>query len=157
MPTSPDNRLRSERGFTLAELLVGCGIFGILAAIAVPRMTAAQPGFRLNGAARDVYAQLMWARGQAVEDGNRYVVTVPNNHTLSILDDNDSDGVADTGETVTTIDVQLAYPDVTISKSGVDPTFLPKGTTLGSTTFTVANSAGSRTITVSLTGVVKIN
>ncbi len=148
-----------QRGFTLAELLVGCALFGILSAIAVPRFIASQPGFRLNGATRDVFAQLMRARGLAVEENNNYVVSFPNNHTLSVLDDNDNNGTQNGGEGATTVDVQLSYPDITISKGGgqPDPTFLPRGTTQGNTTITVTNSAGSRTISVNVTGVVKIN
>jgi prepilin-type N-terminal cleavage/methylation domain-containing protein len=146
-------------GFTLAELLVGCALFGIVAAIAVPRFIASQPGLRLNGATRDVYAQLMRARGLAVEENNNHVVSIPNNHTLSILDDNDNSGTTTAGDSTTTVDIQLNYPDITISKGGgqPDPTFLPRGTTQGNTTITVTNSAGSRTISVNITGVVKIN
>jgi type IV fimbrial biogenesis protein FimT len=149
----------TQSGFTLIELLVGCAIFGILTAIAVPRFVAFQPGFRLNGATREIYAELMRARGLAVEQNNNYLVSIPNNHTLSILDDNDNSGAQNGGEVVTTVDIQLSYADVTFAKGGgqPDPTFLPRGTTLGNTTITVTNSSGSRTISVNVTGVVKIN
>ena len=101
----------------------------------------------------------MWARTQAVDQNNQFIVSLADNHTLSILDDNNGNGSADVGETVTTVDIQLAYPDVTITKGLADPnpTFLGRGTTLGTTSFTVSNSAGSRTITVNITGVIKIN
>jgi prepilin-type N-terminal cleavage/methylation domain-containing protein len=147
------------RGFTLAELLVGCALFGILAAISVPRFIAFQPSLRLNGATRDVFAQLMWARARAVEENNRYVVSLPSNHSLSILDDNNNNGAADTGEPTTVVDIQLEYPDITVTKAvgDPDPVFLPRGTTQGTTTIIVTNSAGSRTVSVNITGVVKIN
>jgi type IV fimbrial biogenesis protein FimT len=148
-----------QSGFTLLELLAGCALFGILTAIAVPSFTAVQPSLRLNGAARQAYGRLMWARSQAVDQNNQFIVSLANNHTLSILDDNNGNGSADVGETVTTVDIQLAYPDVTITRGLADPnpTFLGRGTTLGTTNFTVSNSAGSRTITVNITGVIKIN
>ena len=151
--------LRDRRGFSIGELIVGCALFGILAAISVPQYVASQPGFRLNGATREVFAQLMRARGLAVEENNNYVVSLLNNHTLSIHDDNNNNGSTDTGESTTTIDIQLSYSDITVSKGGgqPDPTFLPRGTTQGNTTITVANSAGSRTISVNITGVVRIN
>ena len=87
--------------------------------------------------------QLMRARGLAVEQNNNYLVSIPNNHTLSILDDNDNSGAQNGGEVVTTVDVQLSYADVTFAKGGgqPDPTFLPRGTTLGNTTITVTNSS----------------
>ncbi len=152
-------RLLAQVGFTVTELLVGCALFGVVAAISVPRFVAFQPGFRLNGATRDTFAQLMRTRGLAVGENNNYVVSLANNHTLSILDDNNNNGTADAGEAITTVDLQLNYSDVTISKNVGDPnpTFLPRGTTQGNTTLTLTNSAGSRTISVNITGVVKIN
>ncbi|HEY7322218.1 MAG TPA: GspH/FimT family pseudopilin [Candidatus Binatia bacterium] len=151
--------VRSKCGFTLPELLVACFLFSIIAAIAVPRFIASQPAFRLNGATREVFAELMRVRGLAVEQNNDYVVSLSNNHTLSILDDNNNNGTSDAGESTTTVDIQLNYPDVTISKGTgqPDPTFLPRGTAQGNTTLTIANSAGSRTLSVNITGVVKIN
>ncbi|MGH7793340.1 MAG: GspH/FimT family pseudopilin [Candidatus Binatia bacterium] len=152
-------KINAHAGFTVAELLVGCALFGILAAISVPRFMAFQPSLRLNGATRDVFAQLMWARGRAVEENNHYIVSFPNNHTLSILDDNNNSGAADGGETSILVDVQLSYPDIIITKGAgdPDPVFLPRGTTQGNTTLTVTNSAGSRTVSVNITGVVKVN
>jgi type IV fimbrial biogenesis protein FimT len=151
--------VRNKSGFTLTELIVACSLFGIMTAIAVPRFVASQPSFRLNGATRQVFAQLMRTRGLAVEQNNNYVVSLSNNHTVLILDDNNNSGTLDAGEGTTTVDIQLDYPDVTISKGSghPDPTFLPRGTTQGNTTLTVTNSAGSRTISVNVTGVVKIN
>jgi Tfp pilus assembly protein FimT len=150
---------KNQLGFTIAELLVGCALFGTLAAISVPRFIAFQPQMRLNGATRDVFAQLMRARAKAVEENNNYVVSFPNNHTLSILDDNNNNGTADSGETVTSIDVQLTYADITITKTTghPDPAFVPRGTAQGNTTLTMTNSAGSRTVSINLTGVVKID
>jgi Tfp pilus assembly protein FimT len=149
----------NKSGFTVTELLVGCSLFGMMVAIAVPRFVASQPAFRLSGATRQVFAQLMRTRGLAVEQNNNYIVSLSNNHTLSILDDNNNNGALDVGESTTTVNIQLDYSDVTISKGTgqPDPTFLPRGTTQGNTTFTVANSAGSRTISVNVTGVIKIN
>jgi prepilin-type N-terminal cleavage/methylation domain-containing protein len=156
---NPTLALTESRGFTLAELLVGCALFGILAAISVPRFIAFQPSLRLNGATRDVFAQLMWARARAVEENNRYIVSLPNNHSLSIVDDKNNNGTTDAGETITVIDIQLEYPDITLAKAvgDPDPVFLPRGTTQGATTIIVTNSAGSRTVSVNITGVVKIN
>src|SRR5215471_14652449 len=61
-------RLTDLRGFSLAELVIGIVVFGILAAIAVPQFLAFRPKNRLNGAARQVYSELMWARSKAVND-----------------------------------------------------------------------------------------
>jgi type IV fimbrial biogenesis protein FimT len=148
-----------NKGFTLAELIVWLGVFGVLAAIAVPEFVAFQPGLRLNGAAREILAQLMWARAKAVEQNNNFVVSFPSNHSLSILDDKNNNGVADTGESTKTIDIQTDYYDTTVAKGSgqPDPVFRPRGTAIGNTTLTVSNSSGSRSVVVSVTGVVKIN
>ena len=148
-----------DQGFTIAELIVWLGVFGILASIAVPGFVAFQPGFRLNGAAREIFADLMWARAKAVEQSNNFVVSFPNNHSLLILDDKNNNGLADAGESIKTVDIQNDYYDATVSKGGgqPDPIFYPRGTAVGNTTLTVTNSSGSRTVTVSATGIVKIN
>jgi type IV fimbrial biogenesis protein FimT len=148
-----------NKGFTLAELIVWLGVFGILTAIAVPEFTAFQPGLRLNGAAREILAQLMWARARAVEQNNNFVVFFPTNHSLSILDDKNNNGVVDVGESTKTIDIQANYYDATVVKGSgqPDPIFYPRGTAVGNTALTVSNSSGSRTVSVSVTGVVKID
>ncbi|TMA94898.1 MAG: type II secretion system protein, partial [Deltaproteobacteria bacterium] len=53
--------LTDRRGFSLGEILVAIGVFAILAAIALPQFTAFRPQSRLNGAARQVFSELMWA------------------------------------------------------------------------------------------------
>ena len=145
------------RGFTLAELLTVMTVLGVLTAIAVPNYVAMQPGLQLNGAAREILGKLMWARSKAVEQNNQWVVTFPTNHTFQILDDKNNNGTADAGESTQTIDINTDYPNVTISKSGSDPTFNSRGTAGGSTTITITNTHGSKTVTVSGTGNVKIN
>ena len=150
-------RLSDIRGFTLAEMLVVVSILTIMSAIAMPTYLAFQPGFRLNGGAREILVKLMWARAEAVEENSTYVVTFPNNHSLNIFKDSNLNGSWDSGEWTQTIDIQLAYSDVTFSVSGSNPTFNGRGTANGSTTITVTNPSGSKTVTVSPTGNVKIS
>lgn len=146
-----------RKGFTLGEMIAALGVFAVVMAVAVPNYLAFQPNMRLNGAAREVLGKLRWARAKAVEQNNPYKVTFPDDHSMTILDDKDSDGAADAGEWTQTIDIQSDYSDVTLSKSGLDPTFNARGTASGSTTITVTNSSGSKTITVTATGNVQIN
>ena len=149
--------LSDIQGFTLAEMLVVVSLMTIITAIGVPTFLAFQPGFRLNGGTREVLSRLMWARGEAVEENTTYVVNFPNNHSLQIFKDSNLNGSWDTGEWTQTIDIQIAYSDVTLSVSGSNPTFNGRGTANGSTTITVTNSSGSKTVTVSPTGNVKIS
>lgn len=148
-----------NRGFSLAELLTVTAIIGIVAAVAMPSFLAMQPGMRLNGASREVLGKLMWARAQAVEENITYSVIFPTNHSMTIIRDANANGAADTGETTESVDIQTDYSDCTFTVSGGDttPNFLGRGTTNGGTTITISNTAGSRVVTVSLTGNIKIN
>lgn len=152
-------RVTDSAGFTIAELIVWLGVFAILSAIAIPQYIAFQPGLRLNGAAREILSQLMWARSKAVEQSNNFVVSFPSNHTLLILDDKNNNGIADFGESTRSVDIQNDYSDTTFEKGGgqPDPVFYPRGTAAGATILRITNSSGSRTVSVSATGVVKID
>jgi Tfp pilus assembly protein FimT len=149
--------LAGTRGFTVSQMLAALTVMAGVFAIGVPRYVAFQPGMQLNGAAREILVKLMWARSKAVEQNNQWVVTLPTNQTLRILDDKNNNGTADSGEWTQTINVSTDYPGVTFSKSGSDPTFSAGGTAGGSTTITISNTSGSRTVTVNGTGNVKIN
>ena len=131
----------------MAELMATLALFSIVAAIAVPSFLSAQPGLRLNGAAREVLGKLMWTRSKAVVQNSTYVVTFPNDHTLQIT----------SGAWSQTIDLQTDYSGITLSKSGSDPTFNGRGTAAGITTITISNGSSSKTVTVSATGNVKIS
>jgi type IV fimbrial biogenesis protein FimT len=148
-----------DRGFSLAELLTVTAIIGIVTAVAMPSFLAMQPSMRLNGASREIFGKLMWARAQAVEENITYTVTFPTNHSMTIIRDANANGVADAGETTESVDIQSDYPDCTfnITNGDATPNFLGRGTTNGDTVITISNTAGSRVVTVTLTGNIKIS
>lgn len=146
----------NESGFTLMEIILVVAVMGIVAAIAIPSFMALLPAMRVNGAARQVMGDLMDARMEAVKQNHEFKVFFLNNHEYKILDDNDSDGVDDGGlETSKTIDIQDNYKDVTLSDTG-DPIFSPKGTATTTSTITVQNASGSKDVSFSIAGRVKI-
>lgn len=140
------HRLTDRRGFTLAEILVAVGVFAILAAIAVPHFLAFRPASRLNGAARQVYSELMWARSKAVSENGSYVVTFPTAYTMQI-----------TGSTSKTVNIQTSFSDVTMVSSAATITFSSRGTADVAPTITLTNPGGSRTVTLRITGSASIS
>jgi len=104
---------RKEHGFSLAEMLIVLVVGGILSAIAIPAFMAWAPKYRVNGAARQVFSEMMAARAKAISENNDYVVTFNTaGNTYAIHDDDDCDGTQDAGETVKTIDIGAAYPGI---------------------------------------------
>lgn len=151
MPLSGMGRRRCrhllcDRGFTVAEMLIAVVIFGVLVAIAVPQFIAFRPTSRLNGAARQVYSELMWARSKAVSENSAYVVTFPTNQTMQI-----------SGSTTKTVSIQTEYSDVTLTSSASTITFSSRGTADVAPTITLTNSGGSKTVTVRITGTATIS
>jgi len=143
-----------EAGFTLAELMVSVVVLAILTGIAIPSFMTLMPGMRLNGAARQVMGDLMAARMKAVKENNEYKVFFTGSHQYTILDDDDNNGYATTGEATTIKNIQDEYYDVTFSRTA-DPIYYPRGTAFG-TTVTLTNSSGTKTVKVAITGRVKI-
>ena len=136
--------------------MAAIAVIGIVCSIGIPSYLSVQPGMRLNGATREVLGKFMWARAKAVEQNNQYVVTFPTNHTVQLLDDKNNNGTADAGESTQTFDIQNDYSDVTLSSTLSTVTFTSRGTGVAAI-ITITNATGSKTVTVSATGNVKIS
>lgn len=66
---------REAKGFTLLELLVALGIFGILLAISVPGISGYVRSARLQGSTRTLAADLRYARSLATSQRRTFAVT----------------------------------------------------------------------------------
>jgi len=135
-----------QLGFTIAELLVVIGILSILGTIAVPQFIAIQPRFRLDGAARQVFGELMSARMKAVNENTTYTITFPTNHTIQIA-----------GSATRTVDLQSLYTGVIVTSTQATIQFTSRGTADVAPTITITNSAGSKTVLLKITGSVTIS
>src|SRR2546425_12032782 len=148
--------LGGRGGTTVAELLATVAVLGTFVSTTVLTTSQVRPLYIIRGAARQVAADLQKTRMSAVTENNRYVVQIASNHTDTILDDNNNDGLTETGEPVKTADIQLDWPGVTMSSTGA-LTFLPHGTVSAPVVITRHKSGTTdKTISISQAGSIRI-
>ena len=72
------------RGFTLVEILVTIALIGIISAIAIPDWGTVLLTFRLKGGARQVQADLDWAKWRAIHENGNYelIFSDPNDNYM---------------------------------------------------------------------------
>ncbi len=144
-------------GYTLTELVLVLGILAVAVGLSGIWLASQLPHYRLNGAVRQVRADLLSARAQAVKQGNRVRVIFNDAQHYDILDDDNNNGSPDPGEAVESRSLLEDFEGVTIqSTSNRNPIFHPRGTATNLTTVTIANTAGEKKITISDTGRVRI-
>ena len=146
---------KQTAGFSLLGQLITLTLAGIMLSIAVPGYLKVMPRHRLNGAVRLLTGDLMWARMKAIERNNRHRIFFLNDYEYRILDDADNDGAVDPGEWTLTRDLRTDYRDVVMSSTN-NPVFSPRGTASSLATITLANAAGSKRISISIAGRVRI-
>jgi prepilin-type N-terminal cleavage/methylation domain-containing protein len=121
--------MKEARGFTVPELVVAAGILGMLSTVAIPNYYAWLPKSRVNGAARELFAEFQLAKMRAISENNNYVMTFDTgNNRYSIYDDNDNDfataGV-ESGELVKTVDIDTKH-------AGIEYGYIPGNSPSGS-------------------------
>lgn len=148
--------MKQESGFTIVEMMVVILIMSVLAGIAITGYLNMRPSLRLSGASRRIAGELMAARMKAISQNNNFKISL-RTQEYDILDDDNSDGTYDEveGETKETKNIQDMYLGVSFITT-VDITYTPRGTATPQT-ITLENSSGSKSITVSIAGRVKIN
>jgi len=150
-----DTSLAGPKGFTLMELMIVLGIMSITLMLTNMWLSTQLPHWRLNGAVRQVMSDLVAAKMSAVVERNRHRVFFQDHRHYLILDDKNNNGKIDAGEPQDARDIQTDYQDVSLTASS-NPSFLPRGTASNLASITLTNSAGSKKITVSITGRVKV-
>ncbi len=119
---------KTNKGFTVAELMIVLVIIGVLASISTPYFLEYLKNQRLNGATRELYSALMNARMQSVSENRKIIVEIVSNHQYRFVRDANGNEVIDAGEaTGASTDIHPAYPDITFS-ANFNPVFRPNGT-----------------------------
>ena len=75
---------RSERGFTVVELITVVGIMMVITAIATPTFYYWLPTYRLSAGARQISADLQLARMKAISQNTSYRLRFTDNNTYEI-------------------------------------------------------------------------
>ncbi len=156
MKTNRALKMDNQKGFTLIEMIVAVAIIATLTGIAIPVYIGMKPSIRLSGATRQIMGDLMQARMQAICQNNEFkIFFLADNHRYTILDDDDGEGDIDSGELTGTKDIHDEYYDVTFTWTA-EPIFHPRGNASPAAGVTLSNSSGTKTVTVAITGRVKI-
>lgn len=148
--------LAGQRGITIIETLTVMAIIAILAGVGITTYVGQLPRARLNGAARQIMSDLMLARRQAVGRTHRVQVYFSDGQQYKVCNDADGNGtVTDCEGNAKIKDIQANYDGVTISANN-NPIFQPRGTVSNWATITLSNATGSRYVTVSSAGRIRI-
>ena len=145
----------NEGGHSVVELVIALGILGIIMLFGQTWLMSQVPKWRLNGAVRQVVSDFMAAKTQAVTQGNKHRIRFLDDYRYSILDDDDNDGRPDPNERLIVRDIRVDFKDVVLTSTN-HPIFHPRGTASNLATITLSNAAGSRVVTVGITGRVSV-
>ncbi len=142
-------------GYTLTELMIVLGILAVVLGLSGIWLSSQLPQYRLNGVVRQIRADLLAARAQAVRQGNEVRIFFTDPQHYDILDDANNNGKTDPGEAIESRSIQEDFAGVAI-ESNNNPIFHPRGTASSLATVKVSNTVGEKAITISITGRVKV-
>lgn len=111
MRTSPQDT-RSERGYSLIEMMFVLGLSGVLAAMAVFQINTTRPALKGDGAMRAILSQMRIARELAITERRYMRVTFTAPNTIHIVRE-EVPGPAITVVSTTTLEGGVEYAVVT--------------------------------------------
>ena len=131
------------------------GILGVVLGLSGVWLSSQLPYYRLNGAVRQIRADLLAARAQAVRQGNPVRVSFTDPQHYDIWVDHNKNRRAEPGEVIESRSILEDFAGVTI-ESNRNPIFNPRGAASSFGTITVSNSFGEKKITIAMTGRVEV-
>jgi Tfp pilus assembly protein FimT len=132
-------------GLTVVELIIVMGILTIGLAVAMPNIATFSSGYKLRAATREVATDLQLTRLLAVKENKTFqVIFGPNSYQVVRLND---------GIVAKSRSFGPEYPDINLTNVSI--TFDPRGLSSGNTV-TVANTRGTKNVSVAPTGRVVI-
>jgi len=125
---------RSERGFTVMELMVVVGLMAIISAIAMPSFISWLPSYRLSAGARQVAGDLQLARMKAISQNTTY--------RLNFISGTQYRLEKDAGFTLESGPFTLPT-GITASPTGATSEFQSRGTASATDDITLTNDGGT--------------
>lgn len=152
MHTAPIRPLRCRRGFSLPELLATLVIFGILVALAAPRLSGVGGLARQTGAMNQLATDLSLTRMRAIREGNTARLVINGSGTAYQVVVRKADGVA--LDTVKTVRLTQEYPGLLLRPVLDSVVFDSRGMRRGGTQLiqAVRDNAGVDSIKISPLG-----
>lgn len=146
--------MKTDRGYSLLEIMVATAIIAILAAIAVPNIAGWRAKQRFAAAVSDVHEAIKVARSSAIKDNTTAVIQFQLPNRFTVFADDDGDGTQDTGERTILTGIFQNDISLTTSFSGHRLSFNGRGmTTASGAGITLSNAVfGSRVIQITVTG-----
>lgn len=137
--------------------MVVLGILGVVLGLSGIWLSSQLPHYRLNGAVRQIRADLLSARAQAVKQGNPVRISFTDQQHYDIWVDHNRNRRADPGEAVETRSIGEDFAGIVIEfNRRRDLIFNPRGTASNIGTIKVLNASGEKRITIAITGRVKV-
>ncbi len=138
-------RENHNNGFTLVELMVAVAIFGILAIIAIPEMSALIRNTRLKTVTRQLVSTLQEMKLRAIKENAvaSIVFDETNDSYKAFVDNNPEDGAYNTGEEIIAI-ANLKNDNLEITSNNSSFGFASRGFLSGvnNCAITISNTSG---------------